>query len=89
MSKELLDPTLRFYGYREFCSNCVYFRSLAQKMHGLELEIYQNYIYSRAFISEYLKDLMWSFLMESEDSPYFVSREILLYELKRVENRVK
>lgn len=69
---------LAFYSYKQFCDRCEWLRDKYLNLSYEDKYIYKMFVYSISDISLYLKDTIWEYLNEDEDSMYYVSKEELL-----------
>lgn len=73
----MIVPSIRFIGFREFCSKCDYIKMVYKRMLFDEKQVYKYYVYSHRHIKEYSCDLIWGFLNNDGMDEFEVTEEHL------------
>ena len=73
----MISPSVRFIGFREFCSKCGYIKMVYNRMLYREKRMYKYYVYSHRHIKEYSCDLIWGFLNNDGMDEFEVTEEHL------------
>lgn len=75
-----IPPICIFYGLDEFFKNKDLIREEVDCMNLNQLLLYRMYIYSTPFVTDYIRNSMWDFLMRDEDDMVFVK---IYYDYKK------
>jgi hypothetical protein len=62
-----ISPICMFYGFDEFFKKRDAIRKEVDCMDKNQIFIYRMYIYSTPFVTDYIRNNMWDFLMRYED----------------------
>ena len=62
-----IPPVCIFYGFDEFFSRREIIRKEVDCMDTSQIFVYKLYIYSTPFVTDYIRNGMWDFLMRDED----------------------
>lgn len=73
----MISPSVRFIGFKEFCSKCDYIKRIYSRMLYREKRMYKYYVYSHRHIKEYSCDLIWGFLNNDGMEEFEVTEEQL------------
>lgn len=73
MDSDIFDNRLLFYGLDEFMVKRKVIKQVLFEKTIREQYIYKLYLYSRPFISETWKDLMWDYIQNDIDELYLIS----------------
>lgn len=57
-----------FYGIRDFYDNRLSFKTFYMLMTEQEKKQYKRFVYSISFENEYVKDVIWEYLNDEENS---------------------
>ena len=73
----MISPSVRFVGFKEFCSKCFHIKMMYKHMLYREKRMYKYYVYSHRHIKEYSCDLIWGFLNNDGMGEFEVTEEQL------------
>lgn len=79
----MIDPSIRFIGFKEFCNKCERVKRVYSHMLFREKQNYKYYVYSHRHIKEYSCDLIWGFLNNDDTDEFIVTIEDLRKEAMR------
>lgn len=67
-----IPPICIFHGFEEFFTKRNVIRNEVDLMDLNTLVVYKMYIYSTPFVTDYIRNGMWDFLMRDEDDLIFI-----------------
>lgn len=59
---------MKFYGLKDFYINRLLYKQFYLCMSEKEKQLYKRFVYSISFENEYVKDIIWEYLNEDENS---------------------
>ena len=80
---DIVDEKMTFATYDDFYERRNMIKERFLKLDEREQAIYRLYVYSNRLLSEKLADIVWEFLQESKESPWFVPTGRMEYYYKR------
>ena len=80
---DIIDEYMEFTTYDDFYERRFMIKDRFEKLSKRDKSIYRLYIYSNRILSEKLADIIWEFLYETKESPWFVPYHRMDYYYKR------
>lgn len=68
----VVKETLKFETYNDFYIRRHIIRKEFAGLTAKDKEIYKYYLYANSILSDVKKDIIWSYLVEPKDSPFYV-----------------
>lgn len=65
---------MEFYGLKDFYVNRLLYKSFYKCMSKSKKSRYKRFVYSISFENEYVKDVIWEYLNEDENSDEVITR---------------
>lgn len=80
---DIIDEYMTFATYDDFYERRNIIKERFMKLDERERAIYRLYVYSNRLLSDKLADIVWEFLQETRESPWFVPTMRMEYYYKR------
>lgn len=80
---DIIDEYMQFATYDDFYERRKMIKERFDKLNDREQAIYRLYVYSNRLLSDKLADIVWEFLQETKESPWFVPSMRMEYYYKR------
>ena len=58
-----MEETMRYITYKVFCNNAEYIKDYFYKLSKEEKSQFRKWVYENKVLNEYLKDLIWQYIM--------------------------
>lgn len=89
-SGSVVKDELRFETYNDFYIRRKIIKDNFERICTRDKEVYKYYLYANDVLTTPMKDLIWSYLVEPIDSPFYVfDRDLHRYYSEKAEKRMK